>query len=339
MKLLSHRNGWLLGAGLGCCAIGAGIMACSSSSSGGSGSGANSGSGSGGACSGSLTITYDPMYSAFVSGYMFQVPVIVTGVSAASVTWTVSDTKNVQLQANDSFGGEMLTITGPPSGPVTVTAKSTDGTLCNTAPLNVTTNITAAQFTAGKNRYNNSVGLTLPMFTAGQPPMFNPNGPSIFEPADGGPGPACTNCHGPTATTGMFRGVEHTPEQTAGFSDSQLIDIITKGIIPDGGTYDPTILPYMYWQFFHRWADLSSDEQIGMVGYLRSLTPESQGGKFDFGGIMPPPGMGPPSDDAGGTPTGDDASTETDAAASGDSTTPVVDATTTPDGGSDAAPE
>jgi hypothetical protein len=65
------------------------------------------------------------------------------------------------------------------------------------------------------------------------------DGGSFYE-RDGGT--ACTNCHGPTATNGPYRDVSHTPEQTGGFSDQELIGIFTGGMIPDGGYFDPSVI-------------------------------------------------------------------------------------------------
>jgi hypothetical protein len=335
MKLLSYRSAWVVGIGVGVCAIGASVAACSSSSGGASPS--PDGSTGTGTCTtpNSLQIIYSPMYSAFIPGsntQTFVVPAVVgAGISGAAVTWSASDTTAVGLQADPQTGGESITVLKP--GSVTITAQA--GDLCGSSVLTVTSN-TEADWTAGNSRYNNDAGLINPFAMymmggdAGMPPpsaftVPKASDPSPLEPADGGPGPACTNCHGPTATTGIFQGVEHTPEQTAGFSDQELIDIVVNGIIPDGGTYDSTIIPYQYWQYFHKWRDLTPAQQTGIVVYLRSLTPAPQDGKTDFGGAFARDGGGgpPPSGDDGG-------SAETDASSS--------DATVT-DAGADATPE
>ncbi len=341
MKLLSHRKALILGlgAGVACCAIGGGIAACSSSSSG------SGGSGGAGACTDmtALQIVFNPMYSAFISStsqHTFLVPAIVTGVSGANVTWTASDPSAVAFAADPKTGGTTITIMK--SGPVTIQAQA--GNLCGTAPLNVT-QATEDDWTTGNSRYNNANTIDLSGMTMPPPGGFmipGPNDPSPLEPTDGGAGPACTNCHGATATGGIFQAVEHTPEQTGGFSDQELIDIVAHGIIPDGGYYDSTIIPYRFWQILHKWSDIATpDQQKAIVVYLRSLTPAPQTGKFNFGGFMPggggPPGMMmmPPTDEAG-PPATDDGGTDTDASDAGttvpdaapDSTTPTGDATT-----------
>jgi hypothetical protein len=102
---------------------------------------------------------------------------------------------------------------------------------------------------------------------------------------------ACTSCHGDTATMGPFKTVSHTPMQTAGFSDDQLIKIFTMGQLPEGAYFDDTIVPRQQWSNFHRWT-MTPEQATAMVIYLRSLTPESQkGSRADFGGrVMRPDG-------------------------------------------------
>jgi hypothetical protein len=349
MKLLSYRIAWAVGIGVGACAIGAGVGACGSSSSSSGGPSNNSTNGTLGNCTHpeSLTIAYNPMYSASIPGstaHTFQVPAVVSGVSGSNVVWSASDMTAVGLQPDSATGGIMITILKP--GTVKIFANiGTD--LCGSAPLTVTS-ATEDEWTAGNSRYNNMQPLINPFANRmmgmggeggapmGPPPggfmIPGPNTPSILEPADGGPGPACTNCHGPTATMNVFRGIDHTPEQTAGFSDQELTDIIVNGIIPDGGYYDSTIIPYQYWQFFHKWRDMTPTEQTGIITYLRSLTPVPQSGKTDFGGAFGRDGgmmmMGPP-------PMGDDSGS------AGDGSTPQPDATMTTvvDAGADATPE
>ncbi len=311
MKLLSHRNRWILGAGVGLCAVGVGAAACSSSSgNGNASSGSNSGEGgTSGPCTASspntLQILFDPMYSAYISAssqHSFVVPVAIgTGISAAAVTWSATDSTAVDFQAGDP---ELITV--KKSGTVTILAQV--GSLCGSALLTVTQSTDDA-WNAGNARYNNGLAMINLFGSAdGGMPMGPPRGgfmmpgpdaASPFEPADGGPGPACTNCHGPTSSGGIFQGVTHTPEQTAGFTDQELIDIIVNGIIPDGGYYNASVVPYFFWQLFHKWSDLTPAEQTGMVTYLRSLTPAPANGHIDFGGMMPGGGRPPPNEEAG----------------------------------------
>jgi hypothetical protein len=112
---------------------------------------------------------------------------------------------------------------------------------------------------------------------------------------------ACTSCHGDTATSGPFKTVSHTPMQTAGFSDAELIQIFTMGVLPEDAYFDDTIVPRQQWSQFHRWT-MTAEQATAMVTYLRSLTPESQKGqRGDFGGrvMRPDGGFGPPDASAG----------------------------------------
>jgi hypothetical protein len=124
--------------------------------------------------------------------------------------------------------------------------------------------------------------------------LLTDDGGSYYE-EDGGT--ACTNCHGPTATNEVYKTVSHTPEQTAGFSDMDLQNIILNGEIPDGGYFDPTVieptcdggatctaLAMAVWHSFHRWQDITMDELPGIICYLRSLAPEAQTGQSNLGG-------------------------------------------------------
>jgi hypothetical protein len=220
----------------------------------------------------------------------------------------------------------MITVKGAGTNG-TVSIFAAEGSACGASTLNITQN-TEDDWTTGSTRYNNGValhfgpparpdgGFTIPDggFShdgggggGGGGGGINADAGSFFE-EDGGT--ACTNCHGPTATSGPFQDVSHTPEQTGGFSDSDLVSIITLGIVPDGGYFDPTVLrstcvdsgtaigslspcgqtAYEEWQTIHRWVDITSDEQAGIVCYLRSLQPEPQNGTSNFGGK--PPGDG-----------------------------------------------
>lgn len=261
-----------------------------------------------------LKLAFSPMYSAFIPGdttHTFQVPAVTDDGSAA--TWSISDPTQAQLVAQNFNGlpGVMITLQGAATnthGDLTVVATASDGT-CGSALLHITST-TEDNWQIGDARYNNGVSLTLGPpagLDGGVPPGrgqrpdgggmggFRPTGGGSFFERDGGT--ACTNCHGPTATSGPYKDVSHTPEQTAGFSDDDLIQIITKGEIPDGGYFDPSVLvagcdggaqctqrAQMQWHAFHQWADITPDQYPGMIAYLRSLQPESQTGAANFGG-------------------------------------------------------
>jgi hypothetical protein len=272
-----------------------------------------------GACANpTVKIDFSPMYSAFIPGstaHSFQIPAVTDDGNPA--IWSVSDTTQAQL-VQQSFGGlpgVMITVLGVGTGTtaqITVYAVESNGA-CGSSILNITPS-TEDDWTIGNQRYNDGVSIARMAnpggggFEAGAPrpdgggggpgdagPMRATDAGSFYE-RDGGT--ACTNCHGPTATSGPFRDVSHTPEQTGGFSDSDLIGIITQGVIPDGGYFDPSVIiascdggptctamAFTLWHSFHQWSDIQSDQYLGIVTYLRSLQPEAQlGSPANFGG-------------------------------------------------------
>jgi hypothetical protein len=275
MARLFTRNAIVLGA-MGCVSGAIAVLAACSS-----GGGSTPGTGEGGtttqSCSSNvLSVVFSPAYSAFVTDstqQTFQVPAVVDGLAAgASVNWSVADPTMAKIDPDPTTGGIMLTMLKP--GSTTVIAQV--GDVCGQATLDITS-ATEAQWSAGNARYNNGVPLDYRCIGGGTTTR------------DGGPcpdaGPACTECHGAnsTATIG-FSDISHTPEQTGGFSDQDLLGIIVHGQVPDGGYFDPSIISQQSWSQFHQWSDIQGDTQQGMVVYLRSLTPTSQNGTSNFGG-------------------------------------------------------
>lgn len=298
MRVFSAKA--LVLAGVACATAGvAALVACSSSGtntggSSSSGSGSSGGSSSGGTtlecANATVPILFSPMYSAFVTDnsggqtISFQIPAIVsdTSVDPSKVTWGSSDTSIVSLAADPTTGGEMITVNKP--GNVTIVAQVSGGG-CGASTLTITP-ATYAQWSAGNSRYNSNVPLDFRCLNGGTTTRDGGACPDA--------GPACTACHGPSADAGIgFNDIGHTPEQTGGFSDQDLIAII-HGTVPgcgdagcptaDSGYFDPQIVPYNIWQRFHHWDDIQGDQAQAMVVYLRSLTPTPQNGSANFGG-------------------------------------------------------
>jgi len=287
MKQLSYRIvrlGMGVIAGVAC----AGTLSCSSSDAGEPAAAGTGGSTSGsGACqSQDLPLYFTPMYSAYDGGtHTFQVPAIANGVSGAAVTWSASDPTMVAFENDSATGG--VIITTMKAGTVTIQAKA--GNRCGTSLLTITS-ATPADWDVGNQRYNSGFPLPDIMAPGGGPPMLPADGSNPLE-VPGKP-PACTNCHGETATSSVFRTVSHTPQQTGGFSDDELIAVFMTGVIPPGGYYDSTILPQTIWKFFHKWTDITDAQKKGVLIYLRALTPKPQGGKIDFQQLMMATGQG-----------------------------------------------
>jgi hypothetical protein len=87
---------------------------------------------------------------------------------------------------------------------------------------------------------------------------------------------ACGNCH--NNMSGIA--AEHTPEQTAGYSNDDLLQIFTKGMKPAGYTFTSNILklvpmPECIYKTFHTW-DIDEPTQRGISWKLRSLKPMGQ---------------------------------------------------------------
>jgi hypothetical protein len=223
------------------------------------------------------------MYSAYDGMHTFQVPAVVNGLdpTQTSITWSASDPSMVKLETDPTTGGVMITT--QKAGKVSIIA--TAGSLCGSSLLTISS-ATPTDWTDGSMRYNDGVVINrLPRPGGGGGRPGGAGGASGAGSGGGGgttaADAACTNCHGDTAM-GPYKTVQHTPEQTGGFSDADLINIFQNGVVPTGGYFDATIVAYTTWQTFHKW-DVGDTPQ-DIVVYLRSLTPAAQTGAANFGG-------------------------------------------------------
>ncbi|MEA2700729.1 MAG: hypothetical protein QOI66_5000 [Myxococcales bacterium] len=219
-----------------------------------------------------VTIVFSPMYSAFDGVHHFQIPAVVSGIDPDTVKWSASDPSMVDIAADDTTGGAMITV--QKAGEVSIIA--TAGTLCGASKLTITA-ATTDDWEAGSARYNDGVVITRPPRGDGG---VNPDAAAdAASPREA----ACTNCHGDNATLLQYKTVQHTPEQAGGFSDAELKNIFMNGMVPMGGYFDTMIVSYATWQTFHKW-QMTDDEAKGIIVYLRSLTPSKQTGSGNFGG-------------------------------------------------------
>jgi hypothetical protein len=92
---------------------------------------------------------------------------------------------------------------------------------------------------------------------------------------------SCKNCHGSGA---QFLAVEHTPQQTGGYTDDEIKNIFENGMKPPGAKWGSLPGIMNYYPLFHKWA-AKPEEYQGLVIYLRSLEPKSQG-TLDFMGLV-----------------------------------------------------
>jgi hypothetical protein len=213
-----------------------------------------------------LKIVFAPMYSGFDGGdHTFKIPAIVAGL--AGVHWSASDISYVDMEEDPSTGGVMITTRK--AGMVKIIARVGDQS--GSSDLTIT-EYDPATCAAGEERYNNSIGIDAGM-------MALPGVGDVPENA------SCANCHGEGA---MFLDVQHTPQQTGGYSDMDLIIIFTQGYKPDGSRFH-TMFPPQIYQRFHTW-EATEEEKKGLVCWLRQFEPKAQG-MFDFGGLGRPMGM------------------------------------------------
>jgi len=219
-----------------------------------------------------ITIEFEPMYSAYDGVHLFQVPATVASIDPAAITWSLSDPSIADMAIVPN--GVMLTI--QKAGSATLIASA--GSLCGTSLLTVT-EFEPELWEVGSARYNSGMVLNRGLMVTGDPIEA-----------------ACTSCHGESATSGLFRTVAHTPAQTGGFSDEELIKIVTEAILPEGAYFDESIVKKEMWQQFHKWR-MEDDQRDAIIVYLRSLTPTAQTGESASNGMMSAPpdgGMAPP---------------------------------------------
>ena len=250
-----------------------------------------------------LPLHFSPdMYSAYDGQNDYQIPVTVTGVTG-EVEWHASPAEAVRFEPYEEAEGSAVLITTQAPGDVVITA--TAGTLYAQSTLHIA-DADPDVWALGNVRYNNGTPAMDPNVDIGtlirerymelvamgvdfantpveELAMYFDDINIVDNQSD------CGNCHDPNATGvdgespfGMLGeiDVEHTPQQTGGYSDQQLIDIFTMGQKPEGVGMRSNI-PMDVWNQLHRWT-MTEDDKQGIVYYLRSLTPKSQGADLDF---------------------------------------------------------
>jgi hypothetical protein len=238
-------------------------------------------------------ISFNPMYSAFDGTHDYaltpSVPSAAQGskdsdpVVASSIKWDV-DTAFVK---RDEFPDlpAAIKITTKKAGATTVkvTAKTVSGAAVRgEAKLTISTANTT-EWDAGEARYNNGMMITWmrpAMAAAGEGTCGLPV--TIDLPKTS----ACGNCH--NNMSNAFT-VEHTPTQTGGYSNEDLVNIFTTGAKPAGGTFNSPFLrnapmPDCIYKAFHTW-EMTDDEKKGVVWKLRSIPPAIQA-EIDFSRLM-----------------------------------------------------
>jgi hypothetical protein len=236
-------------------------------------------------------ISFSPMFSAFDGTHEYAVTPSVPSaaenskdsdpVMAASIKWEIDGAFLKRDEFPDLTSAVKLTTKKAGKTKVKVTAKTLGGTqVWGQSELTISP-AQQNEWDAGEARYNN--GMNIPwmrpmMAAAGEGTCGLPV--TIELPKSS----ACGNCH---AATSMIT-IEHTPTQTAGYSNEQLINIFTTGAKPAGGTFNSPFLrsapmPDCIYAAFHTW-EMTDDEKKGIIWKLRSIAPKVQE-EIDFGRI------------------------------------------------------
>jgi cytochrome c553 len=193
----------------------------------------------------SLQFAFSPMYSAYDGVHVFKVPATVHGLLVER--WSADPPGAVDIEPVDRSGSALLTVQR--AGTVRITAEA--GAERAEVDLLVTA-ITPEDWAIGERRYREGSAVL--------------TGPTRSEIADDA---ACTGCHGSTATELQ---VQITPEQLAGHSDSELIDMIVYGALRPGGKLY-TAVPRFILQMLHTFDGGDDAALRGLIGYLRGLEP------------------------------------------------------------------
>lgn len=234
-------------------------------------------------------ISFSPMYSAFDGTHEYAVTPSVPSaaensmdsdpVMAATIKWEIDGAFLKRDEFPELTAASKLTTKKAGKTVVKVTAKTLGGLdVRGEAPLTIS-EASQAEWDAGEARYNN--GMMIPwmrpaMAAQGEGICGLPI--SIELPTSA----ACGNCHNSMNAIS----VEHTPTQTAGYSNEDLVNIFTTGAKPAGGTFNSPFLrmapmPDCIYSEFHTW-EMTDDEKKGIVWKLRSITPRVQA-EIDFG--------------------------------------------------------
>jgi hypothetical protein len=232
-------------------------------------------------------IKFNHFYSAFDGTHDYKVTPSIPSADAAStdpdpvvassVKWDIPKEFASQEPYSALPAGVLLTTKKAGTTAINVTATTKSGRkIKDTAPFTITA-ATNDLWTAGDARYNNNVTINFMSSIMGGQGTMGPCGlPVSFSvPKDA----SCGNCH--NSMSGIT--VEHTPQQTAGYSDDDLVNIFTMGQKPEGGTFnspflkmipDPMLQACIYGSF-HTW-DIADDVKKGIIFKLRSIAPKTQ---------------------------------------------------------------
>jgi hypothetical protein len=202
----------------------------------------------------------------------------------STLVWTVEDAFLKKESYTDIPSAILVTTKKAGTTTLKVSGKTVSGKAVNGKATLEISNASADEWTVGDARYNNGMMIDWgSIFTAGrmqaQAAMMG-GATSMgtcglpFSLGDAIPKTsACGNCH--NNMSGIT--VEHTPQQTAGYSDDDLVQIFTMGKKPAGYTFTSNNLKFVpmpdcVYATFHTW-DIDDMTKKGIIWKLRSLKP------------------------------------------------------------------
>lgn len=219
-----------------------------------------------------LRLVYDPMYAALVEGHPAQLPV--------TLHRSYANRQNARYSSADPSIAEVVPttegamITAKKEGKVSILVEL--DTRRGSAVLTIK-KYTEAEWLRGEARYN-APSRALSSADGGRPRAID----LITSPSTRNASGACSTCHSAKAE---ILNIEDTPMQTAGYSDEELLAIITKGQRPDW--VERPMSPQFAWGEKHAWT-VSDEDQRGLIAYLRTKEPKPQpstGGGGGGGGL------------------------------------------------------
>lgn len=232
------------------------------------------------------TIQFSPMYSAFGGTHSYSVTPYVPAanpaakdgdpVLASTLKWSVDPKFGSLEEFSDIPAAIKITTRAAGKTVVYVTGKTASGSPVRDGSALTIRSATDEDWDKGEARYNSGPRVDLGSLEiapevadsdAGAHTCALASEPHLTQPQDA----ACTGCHsGPDS-------VPHTPAQTAGYSDEQLIAIVTQGMKPAGYAFNSALLkalpqPDCVFAKFHDWS-IEEDDKVGLILKLRSLPP------------------------------------------------------------------
>ena len=220
-------------------------------------------------------IQFSPMYSAYDGEHVYQLSPFLPGadpknkdadpIVESSIVWTVDDAFVKKEAFFEIPGAILLTTKKAGSTVVKVSATRFSGLKVRGQSMLSISQSDPSEWFKGATRYNN--GMMVNFFATG--PCGLPIDLTGRIPTNS----ACSNCHNNMG--GLV--VEHSPTQTAGYSDDELIEIFTNALKPSAGFNSPLLrtspMPDCIYRNFHTW-QIDEDTKRGIVWKLRSITPK-----------------------------------------------------------------